>query len=177
LVKSHHHQLFPNGKFLVFLKIYFSIFYKLKCEITTTRTIFMKFRTFLVLPLREFFYVFPSYGTFLKVYIRNIFFPFLKNCFSNFKVLLKKKNEYCPKCYTFHMVFLQWPLYKFLSNMYNILVGILTFSIVTIHNLFIHCLKMHFRIFLITLLTSNKIQQKYGNFIIGTMCNCIFRHI
>jgi len=34
LVKSHHHQFFPNKKFLVLRKITFPIFYKFKRQST-----------------------------------------------------------------------------------------------------------------------------------------------
>jgi len=60
LVNSHYYKVFPNGQFLDLKKISFSIFYKLKCEITVIVPISMRFCTFLVLLLREFFYTFLS---------------------------------------------------------------------------------------------------------------------
>jgi len=82
LVKSLHYELFPNGQYLVFFKIDFPIFYKLKCEIIMTIPISMRFCTFLFFLLREIFYTFPSYDTFfLKVYTLNILIRFFKNCF------------------------------------------------------------------------------------------------
>jgi len=55
----------------------------------------LRFGTFLVLLLKEFFYAIPLVGTFiLKVYTLGIFVLIFKNYFSNFKVLLKKKHGY-----------------------------------------------------------------------------------
>jgi len=77
-VKSHHHQFFPNGQFFDFLKIDFLIFYKLKCDGTN----FHEILHFLVLVLREFFYDFPSKGSFfLKVYTFKHIFSILKKLF------------------------------------------------------------------------------------------------
>jgi len=56
LVKSHHHQFFWNGQFLVFLKKKFLFFTNWNVKVP----IFMRFCTFLVLLFRELFYAFPS---------------------------------------------------------------------------------------------------------------------
>jgi len=109
LVKSHHYKLFPNYQLLVVVFLN-PVFYKVKCENTVIIPISMRFCTFLVLLLREFFYAFLSYGTFfLKVYTLHIFFTFSKNCFSNFKVFMKLNMSTVQNATLFGQSFLQWP--------------------------------------------------------------------
>jgi len=56
----------------------------------------LRFGTKIVLLLQDFFYAIPSVDTFiLKVLTLDIFFLIFKSYFSNFKVLQKKKDEYC----------------------------------------------------------------------------------
>jgi len=70
--------------------------------------IFMRFCTFLVLLPKEFFYTFPSQGTFsLKVCTLNIFSTFFKNYFSNYTILLKENHKQDKKN---KRLFLQTPL-------------------------------------------------------------------
>jgi len=69
LVKSHYNQLFSNGQFLVFIKISFSIFYKLKCEIPMIKTETLKFCSSLVLLFRNFSILFLPRVTSLYRYM------------------------------------------------------------------------------------------------------------
>jgi len=102
-----------------FFKIFFSIFYKLKCEITAKVTIFKRFCPFLIFLLRKFFWAFPSWNTFfLKVCPLNMFFWFFKNWFSNFKIFLKKIEYHFSSIENTTLLgdpFLQWPLYAFID--------------------------------------------------------------
>jgi len=100
LVKSLHHKVFPNGQFLVSLKIDFPIFYKLKHQ----NTFFLEFLHFSSSPTYLIFLHFSFLGyLFLKaLYIGQVFI--LKKI-----LILKyspKNHEQYAKRYINRLVFL-----------------------------------------------------------------------